>query len=34
LLLAGSTFDEELLVEAAGLDDVEVVDLERLYRGD
>ncbi len=34
LLLVGSTFDEDLLVEVAGRPDVEIVDLERLYHGD
>ena len=34
LLLVGSSFDEGLLVEVAGRDDVEIVDLDRLCHGD
>jgi uncharacterized protein len=34
LLLVGSTFDGDLLVEVAGRHDVEIVDLERLYHGE
>lgn len=33
LLVIGSSFDEGLLVEAAGRDDVEIVDLDRLCHG-
>jgi len=34
VLLVGSRFDEDLLAEAAGRHDVEIIDLERLYHGD
>lgn len=34
LLLVGSSFDGGLLVEAADRDDVEIVDLDRLYHGE
>jgi uncharacterized protein len=34
LLLVGSSFDEDLLVEVVDRDDVEIVDLDRLYHGD
>jgi hypothetical protein len=30
----GSSFDEGLLVEVTDRDDVEIVDLDRLYHGD
>jgi uncharacterized protein len=34
LLLVGSSFDEELLIEVTDRDDLEIVDLDRLYHGD
>jgi len=34
VLLVGSSFDEDLLFEAAARHDVEVIGLERLYHGD
>ena len=34
MLLVGSRFDEDLLADAAGRHDVEIIDLERLYHGD
>ncbi len=34
MLLVGSRFNEDLLADAAGRHDVEIIDLERLYHGD